>query len=133
MLPRFTEIHLEVVRRVGRELVLDDQAAARAERQAFDVVVLRRVGRDAIRRLRRRGHVAEREAADLAGGGQIRLEQRGREAECARLVVEAAARVVGRQELRGVDVEREQIANRVPVLGAVQAMQAGRRQRLDAP
>ncbi len=77
------EIHgidLEVVRRVRGELVLDDETAARAERQAFDVVVLSLVARDAVHHLRRLGHLAEREAADLAGGAQIRLQQRGREA-----------------------------------------------------
>ncbi len=113
---------------VDREVVTCSQAAARAERQALDVVVLRRVCRHAIRSLHRTIDVAERHAADLAGGRQIRLEQRGRKRQGARLVVEAAARVVGRQELRCVDLDAGQIANGVRVLGAIHTMRARRRE-----
>ena len=49
----------------------------------------------------------------------------------ARDVVEAARRIVGRQELRGVHFEPQHVANRVRVFGAVQAVEARRRQMGD--
>jgi hypothetical protein len=131
MLPRFTGIHLEVVCRVLGKLVLDDETAARAEWQPFDVVVLGLVGCDAIHRLSRLRHLAERAAADLAGRAQIGLEQRRREPQRPGLVVEAAAHVVRGKEGRRVDVEREQIADGVAILRAIQAVQSWRRQPLD--
>ena len=120
--------HLERVLPVHRELMLDEDAAAGAERQPLDVVVLRRVGRHLEHLLRRRAHVAHREPADLARGGEVGLHQRRRHRQRAGDVVEAARRVVGGQERAGVHLERQQIANRVGVFGAVQAVQARRRQ-----
>ena len=112
----------EVVARVEREVVLDEQAAARAERQSFDVLALCEIGRSAERRDdRRRFGVADREARDLRRRRQVLLEQRRRHAQHVRDVVEAVAFVVGRQELGRVDLEAEQVADRVAVLGAVQA------------
>ena len=43
-------VDLDHVLAVGRELVLDEHAAARAERQPLDVAVLRRVGRRVVHR-----------------------------------------------------------------------------------
>ena len=54
---------------------------------------------------------------------QIALLQRRRDAEHVGDIVEAVGRIVGRQQRRDVDVEREQIANRVGVFGAVEAME----------
>ena len=71
------------------------------------------------------GHIADRQAADLAGGRSVAFEQRGRERQRARDVVEAARGIVGRQELAGIDFDVQQIANGVRVFGAVQAVQAG--------
>ena len=121
----------ECVVAVGRKLVRDQNAAARAERQAFDVVVLRGVRRDFEDFLARCVHVANREAADLARRRQIRFHQRRRHRQRAGDVVEAAGRVVGRQELGRVHFEREQVANRIRVLGAIHPVQAGRRQMGD--
>ena len=59
------EDDVEFVGRVEREVVPDEHAAARAERQAFDVIALRAIGRHAVDRAdRRRRRVADRERAD---------------------------------------------------------------------
>ena len=70
--------------------------------------------------------VADRQAADLHRRGDVALNQRRRHGERLGDVVEALARAVGRQQRVHVDVEREQIADRVGVLGAVQPMQRRR-------
>ena len=71
---------------------------------------------------RRRLRIAERQRADPLGRRQVALEQHRRDAQHVGVVVEPAARIVGRQHRRDVDVEREQIAHGVRVLGAIQAM-----------
>ena len=73
--------------------------------------------------LRRGVALADREPADLRRRRDVALEQRRRHAEDVGDVVEAAARVVCRKQRRGVDVERQQIANRVGVLDAVHAVE----------
>ena len=107
--------------------VRHQQAAARAERQPFDVVVLRRVLARAVDDQRRLFGIADRQPADLLRRRHVRLDQRGRNAERAGDVVEAGRGVVRRQVLRRVDVEVEQVADDVRVFGAVQAVQSGRR------
>ncbi len=42
------QLHLDDVLAIQRKIVMDQDAAARAQRQAFDVLVLREVGADAI-------------------------------------------------------------------------------------
>ena len=112
---------LELILAVERQRAVDQQAADRAERQALDVAVLRRVLPHAEQLAdRRRARVAERQRADALGRGEIAFEQHRRDAEHVGVVVEAGARIVGRQQRRDVDLERQQIANRVGVLGAVQ-------------
>ena len=54
---------------------------------------------------------------------RVRLEQRRGNGQRARDVVEAARRVVGRQQRRDVDLEAEEIANRVRVLRPIEAME----------
>ena len=66
---------------------------------------------------------ADREPADLVGGREIALEQRRRQLQHAGDVVEAVARLVGGQQLGDLDVEVQQVADRVAVLGAVQAVE----------
>jgi len=70
-------------------------------------------------------HVADGERADAIGGREIALEQRRRHAEQIGVVVEAVRGIVGWQQRRNVDVEIEQIANRIRILGAVQPPQCG--------
>ena len=101
----------EGVLAVERQRRLRENAADGADRQPFDVRVLRRVLADAERLPRRlRFGIADRQRGDLVGRRQIALEQHGRDAERVRDVVEPVRRIVGRQHRRRVDVEREQIA-----------------------
>ena len=90
---------LERVFAVGRKLVLDQHAAAGAERQPLDVVVLGGVVGNVELDLGRRGIRRHRQAADLARRRQIRLHQRRRHGQRARDVVEP----VGRERVR-VDI-----------------------------
>ena len=66
--------------------------------------------------------VADGLAADLRGGQQVALEQPRRDGEDVADVVEAVARLVGRQEGLGVDVEGQDVADGVGVLGPVQPL-----------
>ena len=61
----------------------------------------------------------------MAAADEITLEQRGRHAEQVGVVVEAVGRIVRRQQRRGVDLDPQQVANRVRVLGSIQAMGRG--------
>ena len=67
--------------------------------------------------------IADRELGDPQAGGEIALEQQRRRGERRRDVVEAEVAAVARQQIGDVDGDAQQIANRVRVLGAVQAMQ----------
>ena len=118
------QARLDDVLAVDGEVVAHEHAAARAERQPFDVIGLRAVGRHAIGADGRRDvGVAHRGARDFPGGAQVAIHQRRIGAEHVGDVVEAVRLAVVRQECVGVDLEREQIADRVAVLGAVQAVQ----------
>ena len=72
----------------------------------------------AVRRRRR----AERQPRDLLRGVEIALGEERRQLQHAGDVVEAVADLVGRQPGGGIDFERQQIADRVLVLGAIQSM-----------
>ena len=109
---------------VGGERVEHGEAAARTPGRSFDVRHLRLRARNLIRRFARAGvAIADREAGDSARRAQVAVEHRGREQLHVRNVVEPRADGVGRQERVHVDVEREQIANRTRVLGAIQALE----------
>ncbi len=119
--------HGQRVFAVGREHVRHEHAATRAERHALDVIVLRRVLARAIHDQRRLFRIAHCQAADLLCRGDVRLDERRRQPECASDVVKAGRRVVRRQVLAGIDLQIEQVAHDVRVLGAVEAMQSWRR------
>src|SRR6185295_3527621 len=104
----------------GGKEVLDEQPAPRAERQALDLVVLRRVLARAVDDERRIFRLADGQPADLLRRGDVRLDERGRNAERAGDVVEARGRVVRRQVFRRIDRQVEQVADRVRVLGPVE-------------
>ena len=123
MLPRFTENTFNVYSPSAGKGVLDLQTAARAERQTRDVIVLRRVLGNPIGYLRGCCCRTHRDAAHPRGGREVGFEESRRERQRSGLVVEAAARIVGRQELGRVDLQAEQIAHRVRILRAVEAMQ----------
>ena len=90
---------------VGREIMMDQHSAAGSEGQAFDVIFLRVVLANVIHLAGGSGVVAEREAADLRGGGDVGLHQRRRDLQAAGHVVESVAGVVGGQVGGDVDVE----------------------------
>ena len=118
---------LERVVAVGRKVVHERRAAARAERRALDVSHLVHDFRHGVHRHGRLDlRVANGETADLARGANVSLNQRRRDGESVRQVVKSARGLVRRQERRYVDVGCEQIANRIAVLGAVDAMKLRR-------
>ena len=117
------DVQVDLVGAVGREVVLDEQAVARAERQAVDV---RRAqpALGAIVGARRRGRfLADGQDADVARRGDVLLDVRRRDAQHLGDVVEAFARHVGRQHRARVDAHAEQLLDGRRVLGAVHAMQ----------
>ncbi len=84
------QLRADDVLAVDREGVADQHAAARADRQAFDVIVLRQIAAHAKRLLRRRDlRIADGQAGDLPRRRQIALHQRRRHAEHVRDVVES--------------------------------------------
>ena len=117
----------ERVLAVERQRRLGQDPADGADRQPFDVRVLRRILANAEGLSRGLGfRIADRQRRDLVRRRQIALEQDRRDAERVRDVVEAVRRVVGRQHRRRVDLEREQIADGVGVLDAIQAVNQSR-------
>ena len=88
----------ERVLAVRGERVRHQHAAARAERQPLDVIVLRGVFTRAIDDERRLLRISHREPADLLRCRDVGLDLRGRNAQCAGDVVEARGRVVRRAD-----------------------------------
>ena len=85
---------------VGREVVLDDQAVARAERQAVDVHGAVRARSDSPRARDRAALSPTAQDADVARRGEVLIEVRRRDAQHVGDVVEAVARHVGGQHRR---------------------------------
>ncbi len=110
---------------VRREVVIDHDAAARAERQtvAMEALGARAFGR-VVRRGRQRLRITERLSGDLLRGADVLIHERRRHLQGRRDVVEAVVRIVTGQQRRGVDRQIDQIEHRVRVLVTVQAMQA---------
>ena len=116
--------HLKLVVAVERERVRGQETAHRPERHAVELAALRSIlphrvggaaGADA--------WIADRDRADLPCRREVGLQQRGRRPLGIGDVVEAEGRRVRRQQRRNVDVEPEQIADGVGVLGPVQPVQ----------
>jgi len=70
--------------------------------------------------------MAERKPADLGCRGYVGLDERRRGVQRAGDVVEAVAGVVDGQERSGIDLQPEQVANRVRILTAVQPVRPRR-------
>ncbi len=118
------QLDLQDVLGVERKGVADLHAADGAERKTVDVLILREIlARTIGLAARRNAGLADGQRAHAARGRQVSLEQGRRDAEDVGDVVEAVARIVGRQERGGVDLERQQVSDRVGVLRAVQTMQ----------
>ena len=112
------------VHAVHRECMSYLGAATGAEWQTVEVMILRGVGSKPVRIDLLSAHWrTDRETADVPRCRQIAVHEGGRHLQHAGDVVEAVAHVIGRKPLRDVEVERQQIAHRVPVLRAVEAME----------
>ena len=115
------QLRLDHVFAVERQRRLRQHAADGPNRQSLDVPVLGSIlpnaegfGGDADL------GIADGERAHLASGADISLQQHGRNAQHVGDVVEPVGRVVGRQQRGRVDLQRQQVANGVGVLGAIQ-------------
>jgi hypothetical protein len=117
-------LHLDDVFAVGREVMPERRAAAGAERQLLVHPLFLRHRERHLVNLEHRRHVrvGHGQTADVLRRHQVGLEVRRRQRQHVADVVEAGARVVGRQQRPAVDRQPEQIAHGVDVLGAVQAM-----------
>ena len=118
------QLELDVVLAVPGEVVRHREAAAGAERQAVAVLVLGEIGDDA-EGLAGRGHRRgpHRQPADVPRRVHVAFEQGGRHLQHAGDVVEPVALIVGRHQRGRVHVEREEVADGVLILGAIQPMQ----------
>jgi hypothetical protein len=115
----------DVVLAIERKGVVDDCASASADRKAVDVLLLRHVRGNPDRVASgRTARTSNGHTADLLSGRHVAIEQ-GRREVGDRHVVEAVARLVCRQQRRGVDVERQEVAHRVLVLGPRQPPDRG--------
>ena len=119
------ETDFDEVLAVDRKVVANGDAAARSERQIFALpIVLHDVQRnlEGLER-RNRGRKTRREPRDLTRHRQVAFQMRRRNREHVGEVVEAAVRgFVARQERLHIEVEREQVADRVVVFGAIETM-----------
>ncbi len=123
------DVDPEGVEAVGRKVVLADDAAARAVRRAVEMIpwVLRDEWRRTIRGDGGRGlAIADRHACDGARRVEIPVEQRRGERLGVGDVVEVRALGVEREEVRGIDVDPEQVVHDSLVLRAVEALESAR-------
>jgi hypothetical protein len=117
---------LEDIFAVGREHMIDDHPAARAVGRTLDMIpgMLRDVGGVGVGVVdRARGAVAHRHPRDIARGVQIGFEERRRQRLLVGDVVKVRALGVERQPFTRVDLEVEQLMNRVGVLGPVEPLE----------
>ena len=122
------EPDLEEVLAGDGKVAANRDAAARPERQilALPIVLHHMQGNLESLDRRTRGRQTRREPRDLASHRHVALQVGGRNREDIREIVEAAVRgVVSGQQRFHVEVEREQVANRVAIFGAIEAMDRG--------
>jgi hypothetical protein len=117
------EPNLKLVLAIERQRALDRESTDRSQRQPLDVARLRRILADAVHVARRRQlRIADGEGGNAIRRREIALEEHRRHAKNVGDVVEPRARIVGRQQCGRIDVERQQVANRVGVFGAIEPM-----------
>ena len=117
----------EYVLAVGRERVRHRCATARTGRCTVHRIDLRGETGDTIaRRAHARLRIADREATDLTGRVEIRIEQRGRWRLHVGDVVEVGALGIERQPRFGLDVHSQKVLHRPLVLGAIQTLEGAR-------
>ena len=112
---------LDVVLAVARKRIVDARAAAGAERQALEMLLLCEVdGNERNVRSGRANGTSNGEPTDLLRSTEVALEQRRRQPRDAH-VVEAVARVVGWKKRTDVDDEPEQVTDGVLIFGLTEA------------
>ena len=123
------QANLDAIFAVDWKVMANRDAATGSERQVFALpVVLQHVQWNRVRREPRTcGRQTGREPRDLTGHRQISLQVGRRNREDIREVVEAAVRRVipGEQRLH-IELEREQVANRVVVFRAIETVDGAR-------
>jgi hypothetical protein len=125
---RVSELHMNAVLAVEREVRADHGAAARADGRSIRLKFLIELIRQAVHIDERwSGSIADRNPAQLLCGRQILLQLCRRHEQQIGDVVETAAGIVGGQEEIEIDILRqliecEEIANRILVLRARQTM-----------
>ena len=123
VLPVGPQLDLDEVVAVDREVIWDGHAAPRAEREILALALVLQQEQRHVEGLEPRsgGRQPGGEPRDGASRREVALELRGGNRQHVGVVVEAGVRgLVARQQRRDVQVEREQVANRVPILGPVQ-------------
>ena len=101
--------------------MLDQRAAAGSDRKPLDVFLLCDIGANPHgRSAQRKTRAAYGQPADLLGSRHVTLEQCRRKI-ADRHVVEAKARRIARQERCGIDLQLQQIANRIAIFGAIES------------
>ncbi len=122
------KINLNLVLRIQRKVTSNGNSSARSERQSLDMRVLRLFQRQReYVHHHRHGGVADRHAADLPGRIEITLHHYRRDIQQIRDVIEAAGRVIRRQQKRVIHflrqiIQAKQVANGVSVFGTRQAV-----------
>ena len=104
-------------------MIRDGDPAARAERQILALALVLQQEERHVEGLEPRSGRRQPggETRDGAGRREVALELRGGDREHVGVVVEAGVRrLVARQQQRHVEIQGQQVANRVPVLGPVQ-------------
>ena len=121
------QFRLENIFSSEREIDFHGEAAARPQGKSFDVMILPEIRANTIGgKSRSDVRIADRQPADLAGGGHVTFEQRRRNPQRVAHVIEAVIRVVRGQQRGGIHIEREKIADRGSILAAVEPPQSGR-------
>ena len=121
---RSSQADLDGILAVERKVMTNRRTAARSERELVTrPVVLNERLRNVVGCKRRR-HVGitHGELADLSRRVHVALHQGRRDREGSRNIVEALVLVVGREQRLAVNVQPEQIADRVTVLDPIQAV-----------
>ena len=115
------QARLDHVLAFERQRDVCEHAADGSDRQPFDVTVLRCVLADAERFTPDAAFwIANGQRTDLSRCREIPLEQHRRYAQHIGDVVEAVRGVVSGQERRRIDLECQQVTNRIAVLGSIQ-------------
>ncbi len=115
----------QLILAVRGEVVLDYRSATSPERQAVAVVLLGSCSLHGVGSGHgTRASIAQPLTCYLLGRRQVLVHERRGDLQRRGDVVESVVRLIPRQQRRGIDVQIQQIGDRVRILAPVQAMQA---------